>query len=198
MFLATARHYIGYIRNIDRDDKSLVAAAHKNDVGALNILLHRHYNTIRAVCHRIVIDHGGADDATQNALIAIAKGIHAFDNRSSITTWMYRIAVNASLDEVRRTRRRPLPMDPADQKMDGISVTMDDMGNIDDQILISDALQQVDSDFRIPVVLRHVADMDYDEIARTLDIPVGTVKSRIARGRRQLAQMMMTTAEGST
>lgn len=107
---------------------------------------------------------------------------------------MYRIAVNASLDEVRRTRRRPLPMDPADQKMGAISVTMDDMANLDDQLLISDALQQVDPDFRIPVVLRHVADMDYEEIARTLDIPVGTVKSRIARGRQQLAQIM---TEGS-
>ncbi|GDX28581.1 hypothetical protein LBMAG13_10060 [Actinomycetes bacterium] len=156
--------------------------------------MRRHYDTIRAVCHRIIIDNGGADDATQNALIAIARGIHAFDNRSSITTWMYRIAVNASLDEVRRTRRRPLPMDPADQKMGAISVTMDDMANLDDQLLISDALQQVDPDFRIPVVLRHVADMDYEEIARTLDIPVGTVKSRIARGRQQLAQIM---TEGS-
>ena len=185
---------VGYIGHINRDDRSLVAAARQNDTGALDILLRRHYDTIRAVCHRIVIDSGGADDATQNALIAIARGIHAFDNRSSITTWMYRIAVNASLDEVRRTRRRPLPMDPADQKMGAISVTMDDMANLDDQLLISDALQQVDPDFRIPVVLRHVADMDYEEIARTLDIPVGTVKSRIARGRQQLAQMM---TEGS-
>ncbi len=153
-------------------------------------MLRRHYDIIRAICHRIVIDHGGADDATQNALIAIAKGIHKFDNRSSITTWIYRIAVNASVDEVRRTRRRPLPMDPTDQKIDVISGTMDDMGNLDNQVLISDALQRLDTDFRIPVVLRHVADMDYDEIARTLDIPVGTVKSRIARGRKQLAQML--------
>ncbi len=81
-------------------------------------------------------------------------------------------------------------MDPTDQKIDVISGTMDDMGNLDNQVLISDALQRLDTDFRIPVVLRHVADMDYDEIARTLDIPVGTVKSRIARGRKQLAQML--------
>ena len=72
-------------------------------------LLERHLDRIHAVCRRVLGHPEDALDATQEALIAIARGINRFDGRSQFTTWMYRVATNAALDEARRRRRRPVP-----------------------------------------------------------------------------------------
>ena len=90
------------------DDRELVDAARKGDRPALDQLLRRHYDTIHAVCRRITGNPADADDAAQEALIAIVRAIGRFDDRARFSTWAYRVAVNASLDELRRRRRRPL------------------------------------------------------------------------------------------
>ena len=117
-----------------------------------------HYDSVRTVCHRIVVNKADAEDATQHALISIVRALPGFDGRSKFSTWVYRIATNAALDEVRRIRRRPTPTD------------------IDE--------------YRTTLVLRHVADLDYEEIAEIQGVPVGTVRSRLARGRTQLANIL--------
>lgn len=68
-----------------------------------------HYDSVRTVCHRIVVNKADAEDATQHALISIVRALPGFDGRSKFSTWVYRIATNAALDEVRRIRRRPTP-----------------------------------------------------------------------------------------
>jgi RNA polymerase sigma-70 factor (ECF subfamily) len=65
---------------------------------------------IRAICRRILLNDSDADDATQNAMIAIARSYESFDGRSAFSTWVYRIATNAALDERRRRNRRPLSL----------------------------------------------------------------------------------------
>lgn len=129
-------------------------------------------------------------------MIAIVRGLHRFDGRSSFGTWVYRIATNASLDELRRRRRRPLTAstgrDDGGRDNGGQHEHADpDSGvrvdSIGDRILLDAALADLPEDFRIPVVLRDVGDLDYAEIADVLGIPIGTVKSRIARGRAALA-----------
>lgn len=175
------------------DENSLVRAAVAGDRAAMERLLRTHHDRIFAVCRRITGNDADAADASQDALIAIVRHLDRFDGRSSFGTWVYRIATNASLDELRRRARRP-------------AVTADGLGTGERQLavvdpaadgqveaiverdLIDSALGAVPDDFRIPLILRDVADLDYAEIASTLDIPVGTVKSRIARGRAALAQ----------
>lgn len=169
-------------------DDRLAQLAHNGDRDALEMLLRRHYDTIRAVCHRIVIDDGNADDATQNAALSIARSIRAFDGRSAVRTWMYRIAVNSSLDEIRRLQRRPRLV--AVEEFETIDSGSDMANDADNRILVREALGSLEPEFRTVLALRHIAGLEYDEIARELDLPIGTVKSRISRGRQQLAAVI--------
>jgi RNA polymerase sigma-70 factor, ECF subfamily len=170
-----------------------VTAAQGGDRGALDQLLRRHYDRVHAVCRRITGHEADAADAAQEAMIAIVRNLDRFDGRSSFGTWTYRIATNASLDELRRRKRRAVPTsndDTAEHHHPGDMADPDSGQRIDaigDHMALDAALRLLSDEYRLPVVLRDVADLDYAEIAAVLDIPVGTVKSRIARGRGALA-----------
>ena len=147
-------------------------------------LLGRHYDRLYSICFRIAGNHADASDACQEALMAVVKGLGRFDGRSAFKTWSHRVATNACLDEMRRKNRRPLALSESmpEQAESGPAIDQ----QVADRVTIEEALPQLSDEFRIPVVLRDVAGLDYAEIAETLDIPPGTVRSRIARGRRQL------------
>jgi RNA polymerase sigma-70 factor, ECF subfamily len=170
-----------------------VAAAQAGDRSALDALLRRHYDRVHAVCRRIAGSNRDADDAAQEAMIGIVRGLAKFDGRSAFTTWAYRIATNAALDELRRRGRRPALHPAADE---GPSSDIADptaerqVDAVVDRASLDTALAELADDFKAAVVLRDVADLDYAEIAEVLDVPVGTVKSRIARGRAQLAESL--------
>ena len=176
------------------DDRALVAQAQAGERAALDELLRRHYDRIYAICRRIAGNDADAADATQEALMAIVRGLAKFDNRAAFSTWSYRVATNACLDELRRRKRRPTPalVDEhdgwADQNVD------DHSPDFDEQLVVRDELQtalnQLPEEFRVPVLLRDCGGLDYAEIAETLGIPPGTVRSRIARGRTKLAELM--------
>ena len=167
-------------------DEALIAAAQAGDQRALDTLLRRHYDRVFAICRRMTGNEPDALDATQDALIALAKGVGRYDGRAKFTTWAYRVTTNACLDELRRRKRRPVPQDDLIfESMASSSPGIDQ--TVVDRLAIDDALQLLPGDFRAPIVLRDVLGLDYAEIADVLDIPPGTVRSRIARGRRGLA-----------
>lgn len=159
---------------------------------SLDSLLKEHYLMIRSVCQRILLNDADADDATQNTMMAIVRGYETFDQRSKFSTWVYRIATNAALDELRRRKRRPVSL----FSHDGQQVDIADTHGDDQQLMIeasdylATGLAQIPEEFRVALVLRDVADLDYDEISQVLDIPIGTVRSRIARGRGRLADIL--------
>jgi RNA polymerase sigma-70 factor, ECF subfamily len=171
-----------------------VTAAQGGDRGALDQLLRRHYDRVHAVCRRITGHDADAADAAQDAMIAIVRNLDRFDGRSSFGTWAYRIATNASLDELRRRKRRPVPTSSDDDEHLYREPADPDSGErveaIGDHLALDAALRTLSDEFRLPVVLRDVVDLDYAEIAEVLDIPAGTVKSRIARGRAALAKAL--------
>ncbi|MXV91316.1 MAG: RNA polymerase sigma factor [Acidimicrobiia bacterium] len=153
----------------------------------MELLLRRHYPRVYAVCRRLAGNDADAADAAQEALIAISRGLKSFDSRSSFTTWSYRVATNACLDELRRRGRRhagPLPEQlaggHADPVGEGISTRLD----------LDAALRALAEEFRVPVVLRDQAGLSYAEISEVLRIPPGTVRSRIARGRARLVELL--------
>jgi RNA polymerase sigma-70 factor (ECF subfamily) len=162
------------------------------------------------LCRRLTGNHADAEDALQEALIAIARGIRRYDGRAAFTTWSYRVATNACLDELRRRRRRPIPEAP---DAEGVGALADASAGaaapvgpgrgpavgatsgaaveaVADRLDVDAAVARLPDDFRAAVVLRDLCDLDYAEIARVLDIPAGTVRSRIARGRAQLADLL--------
>jgi len=183
---------VGPIMNEDSD---LVAAAQRGDRDALDRLLRRHYDRIHAVCRRIAGSTRDADDAAQEALIRIVRAIDRFDGRASFSTWSYRIATNAALDELRKRSRRPqLHVVGDDGRASGVEPA-DDLAQrrveaVVDRMSIDAALAELPEEFRVPVVMRDVGDLDYAEIAEALSVPIGTVKSRIARGRRMLLERL--------
>jgi RNA polymerase sigma-70 factor (ECF subfamily) len=171
------------------DDQSLVRAAQRGDRTALDALLRRHHDRIHAVCRRLAGNEADALDATQEALIAIARGLRRFDGRAAFTTWAYRVATNACLDELRRRRRRPTPGLPDDLGQGEVATSSAvALDVIPERLAIDGALAELPEDFRAAVVLRDLCDLDYAEIADVLEIPPGTVRSRIARGRALLAR----------
>lgn len=165
------------------DDRSLAAAAATGDRDALETLLERHADLVHAVCRRVTGDHHDALDAAQEALVAVARRIGTYDGRARFTTWLYRVAVNAALDEVRRRKRRPRA------EGDGLPepATRSFTDAVDARLDVDAALGALPPEFRAAVALRDLCDLEYAEIAETLDVPVGTVRSRIARGRAALA-----------
>jgi len=176
------------------DDHDLVTAARRGDRDALEALLRRHHDRIHAVCRRIAGNDADALDATQEALLAIVRGLDRFDGRAAFATWAYRIATNACLDELRRRRRRPIPGLPDDEPGGG-AATADPAATVplellDDRLRVDQALAELSPEFRAAVVLRDLCDLDYADIADALALPPGTVRSRIARGRAQLARLL--------
>ncbi|HKY15371.1 MAG TPA: sigma-70 family RNA polymerase sigma factor, partial [Microthrixaceae bacterium] len=166
-----------------------VVAARGGDAAAMERLLRRQYPRLTALCRRMMADPDDTEDATQQALIAIVRGFDGFDGRSAFSTWCYRIATNACLDELRkRARRGPTvdlaAVDPA------LGSTADPSHAIADRLDIDAALATLPLEFRVPVVLRDLCGLDYAEIAEVTGTAGGTVRSRIARGRAALARVM--------
>ncbi len=170
-----------------------MAAAQGGDRRALDTLLRRHADALHGLCRRITGNDADAADATQEALLAIVRGLGRFDGRSAFSTWAYRVATNACLDELRRRRRRPEPTD--DERLDvlrsgGVATDDRSVDSVGDRIDIDAALSELSPEFRAAVVLRDLLGLEYAEISEVLGIPAGTVRSRIARGRGALADRL--------
>jgi RNA polymerase sigma-70 factor (ECF subfamily) len=161
-------------------DLELVRSAQAGDRVAMEQLLRRHSDRAWAIARRILGNDADASDATQDALIAIVRSLARFDGRSAFTTWMYRVVTNTCLDELRRRARRPLPSERLPER------TLHEV-DATDALVIDDALATLSPEFRAAVVLRDLCGLDYAEIATVLSIPIGTVRSRIARARGALA-----------
>ena len=136
------------------------------------------------VAYRLAGNDDDAQDLVQEALIRVRKGLERYEP-GSLEGWLARIVTNVFLDEVRRRRRRPtdaLPDDPG--RVLPASPAADEASTeLSDEVRALDALPE---EFRIPVVLCDVSDLSYEQIAAATSVPIGTVRSRIHRGRRML------------
>lgn len=140
------------------------------------------------MCRRVTGHDADALDATQEALLAIVRGLDRYDGRAAFSTWAYRVATNSALDELRRRNRRPdLGLPDRHEPVSREPAAEDRLAARDE---VDAALATLPDDFRAAVVLRDLAGLDYAEIADTLGIPAGTVRSRIARGRAALAKVI--------
>ena len=146
----------------------------------------------------MLADDADAEDATQDALVAVVRGLPRFDGRSAFTTWVHRVTVNVCLDELRRRGRRPrtVPVDavtddgrwrpePADPRPGPAEV-------VTGRLPLDAAMGELPPEHRAAVVLRDLLGLDYATIAEVLEIPPGTVRSRISRGRARLATLLET------
>lgn len=175
-------------------DEDLVRRFQAGEADTFTDLVRRHQQRVYSLCLR-VLGEGDADaaaDVTQDAFIAVLRKLDGFRGDAAFTTWLHRVALNACYDELRRKRRRPMPhVVAADgtQPEPGPPV-LDHADEVAGTRDAATALNTIPEEFRIALVLADVQDMAYDRIAEVLDVPVGTVKSRVHRGRLALAAAM--------
>jgi len=176
------------------DDAALLRAAQAGDREAIDALLRRHQERIHGLCRRLTGNDTDALDATQEAMIAVVRGLPRFDGRSAFSTWIYRVATNACLDELRRRQRRAVEPLPAYEQAGDRPAMAPSSSAVDDTVAarvdIDRALGLLPEDFRVAVILRDLCRLDYAEIAEVLAVPPGTVRSRISRGRSALAAIL--------
>ena len=168
-------------------DAQLLARVLDGDHDAFNQIMRNHEDRVFSVCLRIVGDREQALDATQETFLTAFRKAAQFKGNSALGTWIYRIAVNTCYDQLRKQKRRradPMPehLEPIDQAAE------DAVESAGLRPEIQQALAGIPEDFRVAVVLSDIEGMGLPDVAELLGVPVGTVKSRVFRGRRLLAR----------
>ncbi len=159
------------------DERVLVTRARDGDDVAFAALVQSSRARLWSICLRITGNHGDAEDALQDALTAGWQHLGRFRDDARFSTWLYRIATNASLAVVRRRRETP-------SEVDDIWLVVDDAtARYDDVDRVQRALATVPETFRAALVLREYGDLTYEEIAAATGVGVQTVKSRLSRAR---------------
>jgi RNA polymerase sigma-70 factor (ECF subfamily) len=173
-------------------DESLVRRSLAGEQSALTALIERHQRRVYNLCLRVMGHPEDAADAAQESLMTAMRKLNQFRGDAAFTTWLHRVTVNTCYDLLRKRKRQPLLHlvndegtepelgPPEEDHADAVAGLTDAVA----------ALAEVPVEFRMALVLADVQDLAYEEIARILDVPVGTVKSRVHRGRVALARAM--------
>lgn len=170
---------------MDRIEQAeLVAQARSGDGAAFAALVEPARARAWSVCLRITGQPSDAEDALQDALTSAWQNLDRFREDAAFSTWLYRIASNASLSLVRRRRDAPTDFEDRDW------VSPDPTGTVDDIDRVQRALAEIPHNFRAVLVLREYGELSYQEIADTLGISIQTVKSRIHRARTAVADRL--------
>jgi RNA polymerase sigma-70 factor, ECF subfamily len=171
----------------ERSDAELIERFRSGDRAAFTALVHRHERRVYNLAYRMLGREEDAKDATQEAFLSALRKLSTFRGQAAFTTWMHRVTLNSCYDILRRRRREPLPMDPQEHPA---GHAPDPSGAVSSSVDVQRALLEVPEEFRSVVVMHDAMDMAYEEIAEALGIPVGTVKSRLHRGRVALARLL--------
>ena len=182
-------------------DAHLVERLKSCDEQAYETLIARFQQPIYNLCYRLINDPADAADVVQEVFLKVFRSIDHFRGQSTLKTWIYRIAVNEAYNQRRwfsRHRRQEVGLDDEDQAsrpwLDSISDPARDPYelalNEERHQLIESSLREINADFRTAVILRDLEDLSYEEIADVLQISLGTVKSRILRGRESLRRVL--------
>lgn len=171
------------------DDARLLAAHVAGDPTAFATLVRRHQNRLWAVALRTLGNPDDAADALQDALLSAFRHAAGFRGNAAVTTWLHRIVVNACLDRARRQQARPtVPLPDSESLTTGENP--DPYALHDTALAVHDALRQLPLEQRAAVVLVDIEGCPVAEAAGILNVAVGTVKSRCARGRARLAELL--------
>ena len=172
------------------DDEALLAAHLQGDPEAFNRLVSRHERRVYGLCLRILGNREDAEDATQEAFLAVLRRAASFRHAAAFSTWLYRVAVNAATDQARRRgRARTVPLTLEDAGLPP-QPGSDLAEAATDAVAVQAALVALPLEFRVAVVLCDLLRLPYAEAASLLGVPVGTVKSRVFRGRLALAEQL--------
>jgi len=172
------------LRRDELGDEHLLALFLDGDERSFELLVRRHEDMVFSLALRMTGDRSDALEASQEAFISAFRRAGSFRGEAAFSTWLYRIAANAAHDVMRRRKREypseEVPETPADDPAGGVALRVD----------IAAALARLPEEYRDAVTLHDLGGVAYDDIARLTGAKLGTVKSRISRGRRMLAEML--------
>ena len=178
-------------------DKKLVKRVQKGDKGAFDLLVLKYQHKIVNLVMRYVRDPELALDITQEAFIKAYRALPRFRGDSAFYTWMYRIAVNTAKNHLAAQRRRPMDveLDLQDPEQYDLHAKLKETDTPEGVTLSNElketverAIASLPEDLRTAIILRELEGMSYEEIAQTMECPVGTVRSRIFRARDAIAK----------
>ena len=182
------------------EEDALVTALCQGVGDAYEILIQRYQQSVYNLVYRLMNDPSDASDIVQEVFLKVFKNIGSFRGNSSLKTWIYRIAVNEAYNHRRwfsRHQRREVALGPeegvrtyADSLADPSRTPFDQAADHETFALVEAALDKLNPKFRTVVVLRDIEDLSYEEIAAVLNVSIGTVKSRILRGREALRKIL--------
>lgn len=181
-------------------EKNLLERAKAGDINAFELLVESYQRRIFNIALRMLGNYDDANDLAQEVLIRIYKAIKSFKEQSSFSTWIYRITTNVCLDEIRKRKNKKLiSLDEEVKVEDG---DMKRQFESDDPTpeelvekhelkkIVNDAVAMLSEEHRIAIILRDMQGLSYEEIAESLKLPEGTVKSRINRARQSLKNIL--------
>ena len=169
----------------DASDHELVRSfVSKGDPGALEELIRRHQARVYGLAYRILGNRADAADATQEVFILLLRKLRSFRQEAAFTTWLHRLTVNACYDLSRKRSRAPQPVEDIEVPQ------ADPIAAAEARVAVETIMSDLAVEHRTALVLREIYGLSYDEIASATGVAVGTVKSRIARGRAALAAKM--------
>lgn len=173
-------------------DQLLVKRVQKGDKRAFDLLVGKYQHKIVSLISRYVPDHAEALDVAQEAFIKAYRAIGRFRGDSAFYTWMYRIAINTAKNHLVSQSRRPpaSDVDAQDAEQFQVDTRLKEGGSPEHELLkeeientIHAAIADLPEDLRVAITLREMDGMSYEDIATTMDCPIGTVRSRIFRAR---------------
>jgi len=181
------------------EEDALVSALGQGAEDAYEILIQRYQQPVYSLVCRLMNDPSDAPDIVQEVFLKVFRSIGAFRGNSSLKTWIYRIAVNEAYNHRRwfcRHQRQEVAMvsdegpNHADSVTDPGRSPFEQAADHETRALVEQALEKLNPKFRAAVVLRDIEDLSYEDIATVLNVSLGTVKSRITRGREALRKIL--------
>jgi RNA polymerase sigma-70 factor (ECF subfamily) len=182
---------LGNVVHLDADaatDQELLDRHLGGDREAFDVLARRHEDRVFSLALRMLGDRSDALDATQDTLLAVYRRAASFRGEAAFTTWLYRVCVNSCRDLMRKRARLPIPAETILSEEAPSGPAVDDSVAL--RIDVVAALAALPDEYREAVALHDLGGLPYDEIAAVAGVPIGTVKSRISRGRKRLAELL--------
>ena len=180
-------------------DDLLIRRAANGDEQAFEKLLLAHQKNVYNLCYRMVQDPDDALDLSQEAFLKAWRSLSTYQFDAAFSTWLYRLTTNVCIDFLRkRTRQAHASLTAEDEEEEGREYTVPDPApgpeeqaiTNDRQKAVNEAMQKLPEDYRLVLQLRVVEDLPYEQIADIMQVPVGTVKSRLSRARLQLKKIL--------
>ncbi len=176
-----------------KSDEVLITLVHQGEHGAYRVLVERYQERIRNLIYSIFHEPNIVDDLSQEVFIKAYEGLSQFRFQSSFYTWLYRIAVNKSRDELRKRKVRrwfslQTMLESSDREL-GSKIVVEPQDK-ELQELLAAGLKSLPEKYRIAIVLKDVDGLSYEEIAEIMECEIGTVKSRLSRARAMLRKVL--------